>query len=55
MDNNARIRSEFVYNIPRRQMESLIELAVATDRPMLELLMEAIDQYIEREVPSCQQ
>jgi hypothetical protein len=54
MDNQKRERSEFVYNLSQNQMEALTELAFTRDRPVLELLMEAIDQFIEQEKNECQ-
>jgi hypothetical protein len=54
MDNQKRERSEFVYNLSQSQMEALTELAFTRDRPVLELLMEAIDEFIEQEKNECQ-
>jgi hypothetical protein len=54
MSNSERKSSEYVYNLSPAQMEALYEIAFNTNRPLLELLMEAVDQYIEREKSSCQ-
>jgi len=35
-------------------MHQLVEIAARTDRPVLEVIMEAVDQYIEREKKPCQ-
>ena len=55
MPNTQRERSEYVYNLSREQMEQLVEIALRQDRPVLDVIMEAVDQYIEREKKSCQQ
>jgi hypothetical protein len=53
MPNIERKRSEFVYNLSNQQMEALVEIAFCADRPLLEVVMEAIDRYIEQEKNSC--
>ena len=55
MNNQERKCSEYVYNLSLAQMRGLVEIAVRTDRPVLEVVMEAVDQYIEREKKTCQQ
>jgi hypothetical protein len=52
MSNPQRECSEFVYNLSRQQMEALMAIAKNQDRPFLEVVMEAVDQYIQRE--TCQ-
>jgi predicted transcriptional regulator len=53
MSNGERKRSEFVYNLSNQQMEALLAIAQREDRPLLFVIMEAIDQYIQREKSSC--
>lgn len=53
MANIQRERSEYVYNLSRQQMEAILAIAKEQDRPFLELVMEAVDQYIKRETLSC--
>jgi predicted transcriptional regulator len=53
MSNTERKSSEYVYNLTREQMEQLVEIAARQDRPLLEVMMEAIDQFIAREKSSC--
>jgi predicted transcriptional regulator len=54
MSNIERKRSEYVYNLSNQQMAQLVEIAWRRDQPLLFVIMEAIDQYIEREKNSCQ-
>jgi hypothetical protein len=54
MSNTKKERSEFIYNLSAGQMKALLEIARTQDRPFLEVVMEAVDQYIEREKTSCQ-
>lgn len=49
---NTKQCSEYVYNLSRGQMEALLAIAKDQDRPLLEVVMEAIDQYLQRELPS---
>jgi hypothetical protein len=46
-------RFEFQYECPQRQMEALLGLAHRKDQPIESLILEAIDQFIEREAESC--
>ncbi len=54
MPNIERQRSEYVYTLSPQQMAQLTEIAFRRDQPLLFVVMEAIDQYIEREKNSCQ-
>ncbi len=49
MSNTQREYSQFVYNLSAGQMKAILEIARKADRPFLEVVMEAVDQYIERE------
>jgi hypothetical protein len=53
MSNTKRECSEYVYNLSRGQMEALMAIAKNQDRPFLEVVMEAVDQYIQRECETC--
>jgi predicted transcriptional regulator len=53
MSNIERKRSEYVYNLSSQQMAQLAEIASRRDEPLLFVIMEAIDQYIEREKKIC--
>jgi hypothetical protein len=53
MPNTKRKWSEYIYDISSEQMEGLVTIALNRDRPIESLVLEAIDQYIEREKSSC--
>jgi hypothetical protein len=54
MSNTQGKCAEFVYNLSRGQMDALLTIAKTQDRPFLEVVMQAVDEYIERETKSCQ-
>lgn len=54
MSNIERECSNYVYDLSRQQLDQLLSIAREKDRPFLEVVMEAIDQYIEREKDLCQ-
>jgi hypothetical protein len=49
MPNSERTWSDFQYDVSKKQLEALLAIALAKDTPLETLLVEAIDQYIERE------
>jgi hypothetical protein len=49
MPNSERIWSDFQYDVSKKQLEALLAIALAKDQALETVLVEAIDQYIERE------
>ena len=47
MDNIKRERVEFAYELTARQHEKLLSLALRQNRSIEELLLEAVDRYLE--------
>ena len=55
MQYRIRKRSKYVYEIPAHQISAFLELAHKTDKPIEELILEALDKYIETEVREWQE
>ena len=49
MANLKRKRSEHIFELSGEQMEALLEIALKQDRPLEEIVLGAIDQYIKAE------
>jgi hypothetical protein len=54
MPNNKRKRSEYQFELSRRQLEAFLEIALKEDRPLEEVILGALDRFIETEKQSCQ-
>jgi len=53
MPNLIRKRSEYIYELSSGQLEAFLEIAVKQDRPVEEVVLEALDEYLKREKESC--
>ena len=53
MSNNLRQRSEYQFELSARQLEAFLEIAAKQDRSFEELIDEALDRYIKKEVKIC--
>ena len=53
MSNELRKRSEFEYILSDRQLEAFLEIAARQDRPIEEVILGVLDEYIAREKASC--
>jgi hypothetical protein len=53
MPNIERKWSDYTYDLSSEQLDGLLTIARNQDRPIGSLVLEAIDQYIEREMQSC--
>ena len=49
MTNLNRKRSDHIFELSDEQLEELLKIAIKLDRPFEEIVLGAIDQYIERE------
>jgi hypothetical protein len=49
VSNSSRKRSEYVCNISGDHLEALIEIASRKDEGIEQVILEALDQYIENE------
>lgn len=49
MANVERESSDYLYTVSAEQLSQLLRIAFVQDRPIQELILEAIDRYIERE------
>jgi hypothetical protein len=54
MPSNKRKRSEYQFELSKRQLEAFLEIALKEDRPLEEVILGALDKYIESEKQSCQ-
>jgi hypothetical protein len=48
MPNQVRKRSEFEIMLSDHQLEAFLKIAAKEDRPIEEVVLEALDKYIER-------
>jgi hypothetical protein len=55
MPNNQRERSEYQFQLSDRQLAAFLEIAAKEDRPLEEVILGALDKYIETEKQTCQQ
>jgi hypothetical protein len=53
MSNIQRKRSEYEFQLSNRQLEAFLEIAAKEDRPLEEVILGALDKYIEYEKESC--
>jgi hypothetical protein len=53
VSNELRKRSEFEYVLSDEQFEVFLEIAAKQDRPIEEVILGALDEYIAREKASC--
>ena len=49
MTNLNRKRSDHIFELSSEQVEALLKIALKQDRPFEEIVLGAIDQYIEAE------
>jgi hypothetical protein len=49
MTNLKRKRSAYVFELSAHQLEELLKIALKQDRPFEDVVLGAIDQYIEHE------
>ena len=49
MTNPKRKRSDHIFELSGEQLEALLKIALRQDRPFEEIVLGAIDQYIEAE------
>ena len=49
MTNPKRKRSDRIFELSSEQLEALLKIAFKQDRPFEDVVLGAIDQYIERE------
>jgi hypothetical protein len=54
MPSKQRKRSEYQFELSKRQLEAFLEIALKEDRPLEEVILGALDKYIESEKQSCQ-
>jgi predicted transcriptional regulator len=52
MANLKRKRSDHVFELSSEQLEALLKIALKRDRPLEEIVLGAIDQYIKAEEKS---
>jgi hypothetical protein len=52
MTNEYRERSDYVFELSHPQIEALLAIAMKEDRPFEEIVLGAIDRYIEAEKKS---
>lgn len=50
MSNINRERSDYLYELTAEQKKRLLEIALKKDRSLEEMIIEAIDRYIEHEL-----
>jgi hypothetical protein len=56
MSSNRRERSDYYeFQLSDRQLEAFLEIAAKKDRPLEEVILGALDKYIETEKQTCQQ
>jgi hypothetical protein len=53
VSNQLRKRSEFEYILSDQQLEAFLKIAAKQDRPIEEVILGALDEYIAREKASC--
>ena len=53
MSNTQRKRSEYEFQLSTHQLEALLEIAAKEDRPLEEVILGALDEYIKREKEAC--
>jgi hypothetical protein len=53
MSNTQRERSEYEFQLSDHQLEALLDIAAKQDRPLEEVILRALDQYIIREKEAC--
>jgi hypothetical protein len=49
MSNKKRKRSEYQFELSTRQLEAFLEIALKQDRPLEEVILGALDRFIETE------
>jgi len=55
MSNNLRERSDYYeFQLSDSQLAAFLEIAAKEDRPLEEVILGALDKYIETEKQSCQ-
>jgi hypothetical protein len=52
MPNIDRKSSNYEYEVPQRQLDALLEIALKKDREIHLLIWDALDEYIQREDPA---
>ena len=55
MSNKQRKHSEYEFQLSDSQLEAFLEIAAKEDRPLEEVILGALDKYIQTEKQSCQQ
>jgi uncharacterized Fe-S cluster-containing MiaB family protein len=53
VQHKIRKRSEYVFEVPEDQISAFLELAQKKDQPLEEVILEALDKYIEKEKSEC--
>jgi hypothetical protein len=53
MTNNQRERSEYQFQLSDRQLAAFLEIAAKEDMPLEDVILGALDKYIETEKQSC--
>ena len=54
MPNKKRKRSEYQFELSSEQLEAFLEIAAKEDRPLEDVILGALDRFIETEKQSCQ-
>ena len=54
MPNKKRKRSDYQFELSSGQLEAFLEIALKEDRPLEEVILGALDKYIESEKQSWQ-
>jgi hypothetical protein len=49
MPNTTRESSNYEYQVPRGQLDALLDIAMKKDRDIQALIWDALDEYIQRE------
>jgi hypothetical protein len=55
MPNKNRKRSNYVFTLSNELVDAFLELAKNRDEPLEQIILAALDKYIETEKLSCQQ
>jgi hypothetical protein len=53
MSNTQRERSEYEFQLSNRQLEVFLDIAAKEDRPLEDVILRALDEYIIREKEAC--
>jgi hypothetical protein len=54
MPNKKRKRSDYQFELSSGQLEAFLEIALKEDRPIEDVILGALDRFIETEKQSCQ-